>query len=198
MVRVSVGILYFPFFLPADFFAADFFAVFALGLADLASALGAVFLAADFFVAAFALLLDGLQRITKRVGLNEHDIRPQDVIRRDIGVRHHMRPLQVSPAEEDVLLHAVGEDEHFLVRCAESIDERNHLLRAGPVVIEVVDHDQRVLAGPRIERALASERADLSRNGLHVLATSRTENSTAADEVGSATRTLTGSDRKST
>src|ERR1700674_1616152 len=61
IVRVSVGIAYFPFFLPADFLADFFFAVLAaaFGLADLPAALAA-FLAAlcvlELLAAAFAVL----------------------------------------------------------------------------------------------------------------------------------------------
>src|SRR6266478_1580002 len=61
ILRVSVGIAYFPFFLPADFLADVFFALLAaaFGLADLPAALAA-FRAAlcelEVLVAAFAVL----------------------------------------------------------------------------------------------------------------------------------------------
>src|SRR3989337_517592 len=58
MVRVSVGMYYFPFpfFLPADFLAVVLVAFFAaaFGLAVLAAALRVVFFAADFLAAAFS------------------------------------------------------------------------------------------------------------------------------------------------
>src|SRR4051812_29757040 len=57
IVRVSVGIPYFPFFLPADFLAVFFAA--ALGFADLPAALAAflaVLCAFELLAAAFAVL----------------------------------------------------------------------------------------------------------------------------------------------
>ena len=132
------------------------------------------------------LLCYALELITKGARLNEHDIGPENVIRRDIGVRHHVSPLQVATAQKDILLEAVRKNQNFFIRHAERAEERNQLLGARHLVIEIVDHDHRILAGARIERALASERTNLARNGLVVLPSRRTENSSTAHPVRSA------------
>src|SRR5450756_1630006 len=130
--------------------------------------------------------------VAERVGFDEHDIGPEDVVRRDIGVRHHVGPLQVAPAQENVGLKAVRKNQYLLVRHAECPEERDHLLGARRLVVEVVDHDQRILTRARVERALAGECTDLARNGLVVLAAGRTEHCAATDEMRSAARALTG------
>src|SRR5213075_2594485 len=136
------------------------------------------------------LLADASQLVAEGIRLYEYDIRPKHVIGRDIGVRHHVRALQVASAQENVLLRAIGEDQNFPVRHAERVEQRDHLLGARLVVVEVVDDDQRILAGARIERALAGECANLPRYRLDVFASGRTEDSSAAHPLRSAARAL--------
>ena len=69
-----------------------------------------------------------------------------------------------------------------------SADQARGLRR---VVVERVDHEDRVLARARIERALACERLHLARHVLVVVARRRTEHRTTADPVRSARRALT-------
>ena len=101
-----------------------------------------------------------------------------------------MRALQVASAQENVLLRAIGEDQNFPVRHAERVEQRDHLLGARLVVVEVVDDDQGILAGARIERALAGECANLPRYRLDVFASGRTKDSSAAHPLRSAARAL--------
>ena len=114
------------------------------------------------------------------------------MVRRHIGVRHHVRALQIPPAEEDVRLRPIGQNKNFPVRHTQSIEQRDELLGARLVVTEVVDHDQRIFSRTRIERALARESADLTRDRLHVIASRRTEDRPTTYPVRSAAGTLAG------
>ena len=132
-MRWSELIDYFPFFFAvvffaAVFFAAAFFAVDFFATVFLATVLRPVFFAADlrvdFFAAAFFSLGDLSCCSTECAGLDDHDIGPQDVVGRDIGERHHVSRRKIPSAHVDVVIHAVGEDEHFLVRYADRREKR--------------------------------------------------------------------------
>jgi hypothetical protein len=188
-----------------DFFAADFFAVdfLALGFfaADFAAVLAvfrAAFLAGDFaaLAARFAWTLDrdalalrkwrgrllhGLEGLTDRARFDEHDVRPQDVVRRAVDKWHNVHVRKVPAAEEDVLLHAVREDQDLLVADAEARRERDQRGRARRVVVEPVDDDDRAFARAGVQRALLRECADLARHVLVVGARRRAEHRAAAD-----------------
>src|SRR5688500_7552992 len=56
------------------------------------------------------LLLDRIELLAERSALDQDVIRPQDVVRRDVAVRHHVRGGDVARAEEDIRLHAVRQD----------------------------------------------------------------------------------------
>ena len=60
------------------------------------------------------------QRVPDRARLDQHDVRPQDVVGRHVAVRHHVHGRQVAAAQEHVRLHAVGENEHLLLADAEA------------------------------------------------------------------------------
>ena len=123
--------------------------------------------------------------------LDQHDVRPQDVIRRHVAVRHDVHVRQVAAAQEHVRLHAVREDEHLLSATPSRPTSAEHRLRLRRVVVELVDHVDRVLARARVERALARQRAHLARHVLRVAARDRTEHRAAAHPVRRAGRALT-------
>jgi len=122
---------------------------------------------------------------------DQHDVRPQDVVRRHVAVRHDVHVRQIPPAQEHVRLHTIGEHEHLLVAHTEPADEAEQRLRARRVVRELIDHVDRVLARPRIERALARERAHLARHVLVVGARVRPEHRSTANPVWRTGRALT-------
>ena len=110
----------------AAFFAAAFFAAGAL--------------AADvFFAAAFRPLTAGVEAGVARRGgsaigasliggsvwpmagaLDQHHIRPEEVVRRHVAVRHDVHVRQVAAAQEHVRLHTVREHEHLLLADADA------------------------------------------------------------------------------
>ena len=69
-------------------------------------------------------------------------------------------------AQEHVRLHAVREDQHLPVGDVEARQQLQQQRRLRRVVGERVDDEHRVLAGARVERALAGERAHLLRHRL--------------------------------
>ena len=114
------------------------------------------------------------------------------MVRGDVGVRHHVRPLEIAAAQKHVGLKAVRKYQYLLVRHSECVQQRDQLPGARLVVVEVIDDDQRILASARVERALSSERAQLTRHRLRIIAAGRTEDSAATDPVRSTPRALTG------
>src|SRR5829696_342994 len=140
-------------------------------------------------------LLHRLERLSDRARLDEHDVRPQDVVGRAVGERHHVHVREVPTAEPDVLLHAVREHEHLLVRHAEARREREQRGGARRVVVERVDHDDRAFTRAGVERALLGEHANLARDEMVVRARRRTEDGAAAHPLGRTRRALTGAAR---
>jgi hypothetical protein len=64
-------------------------------------------------------------------------------------------PGDVAAAEKHVRLHTVSQNENLLLRDIERLQQFQEALRLRYVIREVVDHEDRVLAGTRVERALS-------------------------------------------
>src|SRR5439155_19512591 len=103
-------------------------------------------------------------------------------------IRHDVYGRQIASAQEDVRLHAVGEDEHFLIAHTQGVDQRPEAAGLRLVVLEPADHVDRVLARARVERTLSRQGADLPRHVLRVAARNRTEDGTTTDPVRRAGR----------
>src|SRR6185437_2798690 len=111
---------------------------------------------------------------------------------RSVGERHHVRAWKIAAAEIHVPVHAVGENENLLAVHAERLEQAEHLRRLGRIVVEAIDHEQRIFGSARIQRALAGQNLDLLVRAHRVIARRRTEDRATTDPVRSARGTLTG------
>src|SRR6202041_3567404 len=89
-----------------------------------------------------------------------------------------------------IRLRAVGEDQDFLVRHTERGEQRHDAARMRRVVVERVDHLDRALSGPRVERALPRQRTHLPRHVLRVAPRRRTEHRTTTHPMRGTRRSL--------
>src|SRR3989441_3807408 len=130
--------------------------------------------------------------LTQRGELHEDRIGPENRVGRRVGEAHHLHPRQVAAGEVDVGRVGVSrrQEQHLAVRHAQLVEQlREHL---GPrlVVRERVDHEQRALARPRVERRLLRELAQLLRDPLTVAAGLGAEHDAAVPPVRRAGRPL--------
>ena len=136
------------------------------------------------------LLRHRLQHVADGRCFDEHDVRPEDVIGRHVGVRQHFHTRQVPAAQIDVRLRAVGEDQHLPIRHAERGQQTDDLSGMRRIEAERIDDLDRILAGPRVQRALARQCADLPRHILRVASRRRTKHGPTANPLRRADRAL--------
>src|SRR5438445_4766536 len=90
----------------------------------------------------------------QRRQLHHHGVRPQDLVRGRVRKPHHEHVGDVPPREVDVVRarRAGREHQYFLVRDPQLPEQLGQGLGLRLLVLERVDHEQGLLARPRIQR----------------------------------------------
>src|SRR5690606_41368437 len=110
-----------------------------------------------------------LARLAPRSTLPEPHIRPEDVIRGCVGVSHHEHVLRVATRKVHARLDAVREYQDLSIRNTEALEQAHELPGLRLVVVERIDHDERVLARTGVECALACKRLHLAVDALRIV-----------------------------
>ena len=101
----------------------------------------------------------------ERALFHHHRVRPEDVVGRRLDVRHDLHGRQVAAAQVHVLVRAVGEHQDLLARRGPGCRAGRRAARSwGASNVEPLDHVERALARPRVERDLAGELLHLARD----------------------------------
>src|SRR3989441_334407 len=128
----------------------------------------------------------------QRRQLHHHGVRPQDLVRGRVREPHHEHVGDVPPREVDVVRarRAGREHQYFLVRDPQLPEQLGQGLGLRLLVLERVDHEQGLLARPRIQRGFLRELAHLLRNAQPVVAGMGPEHDPAVPPVRRARRAL--------